>query len=69
MPMGDDPEVSCFTWTNWDEDTFTKSCQSSYGTLPRYDWALDYFGGRDPVKDFAASSNIFFSNGQYDPWH
>lgn len=69
MPMGDDPEVSCFTWKNWDEAAFTKDCQTTYGTTPRYDWALDYFGGRDPARDFAASSNIFFSNGQYDPWH
>ena len=35
---------------------------------PKYDWALDYFGGRNPSKDFAASSNIIFSNGKYDPW-
>ena len=36
---------------------------------PKYDWALDYFGGRNPAQDFAASSNIIFSNGDLDPWH
>ena len=36
---------------------------------PQYDWALDYFGGRDVTKDFASSSNIIFSNGNLDPWH
>lgn len=36
---------------------------------PKYDWALDYFGGRNPPKDFASASNIIFSNGAYDPWH
>ena len=36
---------------------------------PKYDWALTYFGGRNPCKDFASSSNIIFSNGKYDPWH
>lgn len=36
---------------------------------PMYDWALDYFGGRNVAKDFAMSSNIFWANGEYDPWH
>jgi hypothetical protein len=30
---------------------------------PKYDWALDFFGGRDVSKDFASYSNIVFSNG------
>lgn len=34
-----------------------------------YDWALDFFGGRNVDKDFAMSSNIFWANGEYDPWH
>jgi hypothetical protein len=37
--------------------------------IPKYDWALDYFGGRNPGLDFASSSNIIFSNGNLDPWH
>ena len=69
MPMGDDPAESCFTWTNWDEDAFTANCQTNYGMTPKYDWALDYFGGRNVAKDFAGSSNIIFSNGDLDPWH
>jgi hypothetical protein len=52
MPMGDDPAVSCFTWRNFDKDAFTKNCQDSYGMTPKYDWALDFFGGRNPSKDF-----------------
>jgi len=35
---------------------------------PEYDWALDYFGGRNPGADFKYSSNIIFSNGNIDPW-
>ena len=69
MPMGDDPSQSCFTWVNWDKDAFTSHCQSKYGMTPKYNWALDYFGGRNPAKDFASSSNIIFSNGELDPWH
>jgi hypothetical protein len=44
-------------------------CQEKYGMTPMYDWALDYFGGRNVAKDFAMSSNIFWANGEYDPWH
>ena len=69
MPQGDDPSQSCFTWVNWDEDDHTKHCQSTYNMTPQYDWALDYFGGRDVAKDFQSSSNIIFSNGNLDPWH
>jgi hypothetical protein len=36
---------------------------------PRYDWALDYFGGRNVHEDWAQTSNIIFSNGDLDPWH
>ena len=35
---------------------------------PKYDWALDYFGGRDAGRDFSSYSNIIFSNGELDPW-
>ena len=69
MPMGDDPAVSCFTWVNWDEAAHTEHCQTEYGMTPRYDWALDYFGGRNLTTDLRHSSNIFFANGEYDPWH
>jgi lysosomal Pro-X carboxypeptidase len=69
MPMGDDPAQSCFTWDNWDKSAFTGACESTYKMTPKYDWALDYFGGRNPCKDFQSSSNIIFSNGNYDPWH
>ena len=69
MPQGDDPAVSCFTWNNWDEDAFTAGCQEAFGMTPKYDWALDFFGGRDPSKDFAGYTNIVFANGELDPWH
>ena len=36
---------------------------------PKYDWALDFFGGRNPEKDFQFASNLIFANGDLDPWH
>lgn len=53
----------------WDAPSYTKSCQETYGLTPQYDWALDYWGGRNPSKDFRHISNIIFSNGELDPWH
>ena len=69
MPQGDDPSQSCFTWNNWDEFQFTQDCKANYDLTPKYDWALDYFGGRDPSKDFKDYTNIVFANGDLDPWH
>lgn len=69
MPMGDDPAVSCFTWDNWDKTAFIENCNNTYQQTPKFDWALDFFGGRNPSKDFASASNIVFSNGDLDPWH
>jgi lysosomal Pro-X carboxypeptidase len=69
MPMGDDPAVSCFTWDNWDKAAFIENCNATYQQIPKFDWALDFFGGRNASKDFAFASNIVFSNGELDPWH
>jgi lysosomal Pro-X carboxypeptidase len=66
--MGDDPSVSCFTWDNWDKTAFTERCNSTYGQMPKFDWALDFFGGRNPSKDFAHVTNLVFANGDLDPW-
>ena len=68
MPQGDGPAQSCFTWINWDQYAHTDDCVSNYGLNPQYDWALDYFGGRNPGADFEDSSNIIWSNGDIDPW-
>lgn len=68
MPQGDGPAQSCFTWVNWDQYAHTDSCKKNYGLDPKYNWALDYFGGRDVAADFEKSSNIIWSNGDVDPW-
>jgi len=69
MPQGDDPSQSCFTWVNFDEAAFNDSCKELTNMTPRWDWALDYFGGRNVRLDWSKTSNIIFSNGELDPWH
>jgi len=36
--------------------------------MPNFDWIMDYFGGRNPEKDFFHLSNVIFSTGALDPW-
>jgi lysosomal Pro-X carboxypeptidase len=67
MPTGFNDE-SMFIPMSFDYDTYTKFCQDTYGLTPDYDWALTYFGGYNIDKDFLATTNIVFSNGQLDPW-
>lgn len=36
---------------------------------PQFDYALNYFGGKVPRRDFLAHTNIVWVNGEFDPWH
>jgi lysosomal Pro-X carboxypeptidase len=52
----------------WNQDETDEVCNTNYGLQPRYDWALDTFGGANPKHDFASLTNVIFSNGEYDGW-
>jgi lysosomal Pro-X carboxypeptidase len=52
----------------WSADAFAADCMRKYQLKPQWEYALDFFGGRNPKKDFNKCSNIFFSNGDIDPW-
>ena len=52
----------------WNATQFELDCIKTYGLKPQWDYALDYFGGRNPKKDFKDYTYIFFSNGNLDPW-
>lgn len=51
----------------WNSTAYTDECEQSWGIEPRYDWAMEYFGGFS-LDDYQYYSNIFFSNGNLDPW-
>lgn len=68
MPFASDATTSMFPTAAWDEKENSAYCKALYGELPQYNWALDYFGGRVPERDFLKASNIIFSNGELDPW-
>lgn len=69
MPFASRESTSMFPPSEWNEKSNSAACKVMYGELPQYSWALDYFGGYNPAKDFMKTSNIIFSNGELDPWH
>jgi len=69
MPFASKWPESMFPESTWDESSYSKYCELAFGEAPQYNWALDYFGGMNPKRDFMKASNIIFSNGSLDPWH
>lgn len=68
MPFSSNPETSMFPAYTWSNKVDTAYCEAAYSLRPQYSWALEYFGGINPKKDFMKASNIVFSNGELDPW-
>lgn len=68
MPFASNPKTSMFPAATWSDKEDTASCELRYSLKPQYNWALEYFGGMNPKKDFMKASNIVFSNGELDPW-
>ncbi|PAA86324.1 hypothetical protein BOX15_Mlig015001g5, partial [Macrostomum lignano] len=50
---------------DFDLEAYTASCLSQFGIRPRPNWVMTQFAGAvDPI----ACSNIFYANGDLDPW-
>lgn len=65
MPQNQTGGTTDMFWpVPWDFPSYAAGCNSSWGVVPREDWAQISFGGRR----LQGVSNIFFSQGQYDPW-
>ena len=53
-----------FPYAPYDYNASARSCEASWGVVPRESWARIGLGG----KRIGAASNILFSNGRLDPW-
>lgn len=69
MPQGQSVQTPFdFALPSFYQQGFADMCKKVYGVEPKWDYALDVFGGRKPEVDYKAYSNIVFSNGDGDPW-
>jgi len=48
----------------FDQESYVANCQANYGVVPDFDWWPNFQGG----PNLEGLSNVFFSNGQLDPW-
>jgi len=68
LTMGSNGVQDMFPARPWNYTQNTEQCNETWGVQSRYDWALNFYGGWNVELDFAAYTNIFFSNGILDPW-
>lgn len=68
MPISTNGKDDPFWDQQFNYSTYNESCMKQFGESTQYEWALDFFGGRDIDFDFRHVSNIVFSNGDIDPW-
>ncbi|KAL4426944.1 hypothetical protein ABPG74_017201 [Tetrahymena malaccensis] len=67
LPMASNGKSDMFYSQPWNFEQYKEWCNYTYGVTPNYDWALDFYGGRNDLE-MQNFSNIFFSNGMLDPW-
>ncbi|KAJ0399056.1 hypothetical protein ATCC90586_004515 [Pythium insidiosum] len=65
MPMGSDDKNDVFPAAPANRSKDNAACEAVWGVPLRPNWAQTQYGG---VKALRFSSNIVFSNGNYDPW-
>ncbi len=69
MPMEKNGETDMFNPIKWDFEQFKNQCISKWGADIRPEFAYNFYGGRNYLKDFHSYSNIYFINGKMDPWN
>lgn len=67
FPIGTNNETDMFPPGFWDIDAYAEGCFDAFGVQTRPDWAMTYFGGLEEDQ-LMGYSNVFFSNGNLDPW-
>jgi hypothetical protein len=64
FPMGANGKTDVLRPRPYDFGEFTDCCLKKFGVKPNPTWIPTQFGARD----VSGASNIFFSNGNLDPW-
>ena len=64
MPIGMDGKNDMFWYAPWNASEQSDRCYKKHGIRPRETWTVTEYGGHL----IQTSSNIVFSNGEYDPW-
>eukprot|EP00191_Tetraselmis_sp_GSL018_P002340 CAMPEP_0177602482 /NCGR_PEP_ID=MMETSP0419_2-20121207/14888_1 /TAXON_ID=582737 /ORGANISM="Tetraselmis sp., Strain GSL018" /LENGTH=322 /DNA_ID=CAMNT_0019095961 /DNA_START=1522 /DNA_END=2487 /DNA_ORIENTATION=+ len=65
MPMSRDGVRDMFWEQPWSRERFAAGCRERFGVEPIRNWAATQWGGHGALRD---ATNIFFANGEYDPW-
>lgn len=68
LPQNTNGKTDMFYPDAYDAEAVKKECMDQWAVEPQPDWILNYYGGRNPKRDFSTYSNIIFSNGSDDPW-
>lgn len=68
FPIGQDGPLNMFPVKPWDQNAWIEHCKDEYNISTRPYSIDNYFGGTHPT-DLLGYSNVFFVNGQLDPWH
>ena len=68
LPLESNGIDDMFPARPFDYDEYAKKCMEKYGLETRYDWAIDFFGGRTQ-EELEPFSKILFLNGWLDPWY
>lgn len=66
VPIGQNGITDMFWSAPWNVTAKMEFCKQLWGVETRIDWMYQTYGGYEGLN---ASSNIFFSNGEMDPWH
>ena len=67
MPINTNSLTTMFPQRTWDLNQIKQDCLAKYGLVADEDFIINKYGGRS-MTDFKSYSNIFFSNGEHDPW-
>jgi len=67
LPICSDPSKDMFPKQEWDNAAYLRACEGQWKSTARPNWLSLLYGGVTGY-DYSGASNIFWSNGNLDPW-